>query len=476
MQVPRTVQKVIRTLEDQGYETVLVGGCVRDALLGRVPKDYDAATAALPDVTEKSFARTILTGKKHGTVTVLEEGLPVEVTTFRHDGEYEDGRHPKQVEFVTSLEEDLRRRDFTINAMAWSLDRGLIDPFGGQHDLQAGLIRAVGDPVLRFQEDALRMLRAYRFAARFDFALEEQTEQAIKTCAGLLQKVAVERIVPELEEIMQTRPEKLEDMTDLLQPWLPELGVMKETAQNTKYHYTDVLHHTLDALASLQGKPWDPEVAWAVLLHDTGKPAVKQTWDGADHFKMHPAVSEKIARRVVRDLKLPRKMQQEIPVLVKYHDSFYAPTLKNLYKLCVERGWSDAFLRKLFAVQYADIAAHAIQDRKPQLDAFIAFYEAERKRRPMSLQQLDLNGTDLKELGLEGPAIRSMLESALHHAFFHPEDNQRAILLEKIREGHLQPLVQKEPYKTRKKQPSQTKQEGPKKPGDPENTGKPESC
>lgn len=432
--VPEPVTKIVEKLEDHGWQTVLVGGCVRDALSGRIPHDYDLATAAKPETVRDLFDHTVETGIQHGTVTVIEKSMPVEVTTFRHDGEYEDGRHPKQVEYVTSLEEDLKRRDFTINSMAYSLKRGLVDPFGGQKDLQNHLIRAVGDPNLRFEEDALRMLRAFRFAARLGFEIEENTRKAIDDHQDLIRKVSVERIVPEIEEILLTDPQILDQMTGLLKPWVPELEVMLNTEQNSQYHYTDVLHHTLDALSFLKKEPFDPAVAWAVLLHDTGKPSTRTFYNGHDHFNGHPDVSARIALRVVKELKLPRKLQRDIPQLVRYHDSFYKPSLANLYKLRIERGWDDEFLKKLFQVQFADISAHTIQsDRKEQLQTFINFYEEEKNKRPFSVAELAINGKDLQNLGLQGPEVGDVLVAALQYAFYHPEHNEHHVLLEKIR-------------------------------------------
>lgn len=438
--VPVPIRKIIQKLEERGYETVLVGGCVRDALSGRIPHDYDLATAARPETVKDLFEHTVETGIRHGTVTVIEDGVPVEVTTFRHDGDYEDGRHPKQVKYVTSLEEDLKRRDFTINAMAYSLEKGLVDPFGGQKDLQNHVIRAVGDPNLRFEEDALRMLRAFRFAARMGFDIEENTRKAIDEHQDLISKVSVERVVPELEEILQTDPQVLDQMTGLLKPWIPELDVMLKTEQISPYHYTDVLHHTLDALSYLKNQSCDSSVLWALLLHDTGKPETRRFYDGKHHFKKHPEVSEKIASRVVKKLKLTAKQQRQIPVLVRYHDSFYSPTLANLYKLRIERGWSDEFLKKLFQVQSGDISAHTIKnDRGEQLAQFIAFYEQEKKKRPFTLAELAVNGQDLLDLGFRGRIVGDLLNGALKYAFYHPEYNQHDLLLEKIKEGLIVP-------------------------------------
>lgn len=439
--IPRYALDVLNRLEEHGHQAWFAGGCVRDLLMGKEPKDYDIASSAAPNQVQAIFEKTVPTGEKHGTITVLSEGKPVEVTTFRKESGYSDHRHPDAVSFVSDVQEDLSRRDFTINAMAWNPKRGLLDLFGGQADLQKKIIRAVGDPNRRFQEDALRMFRAFRFAARFGFSIEENTLQAIHENEAGAAGLAVERVVREMEEIMREDPDRILQMTGLLDPWIPELSQMKDCAQNTKFHYTDVLRHTLDALKYLH--PFDAECAWALLLHDTGKPAVKQHYGGEDHFKKHEAVSAQIAQRVVRTLKLPAKMIREIPVLVAMHDTFYAPRPANLYKVRLEKGLDDALLERLFAVQYGDIMAHAMHDRLKPWHAFKTFYETARDAgMPFSVRELPVNGTEIHaQTGLEGVQIGQAQQRLLKELICHPDaenlkkDSARVeMLLDKIAE------------------------------------------
>lgn len=422
--LPAPVKKVMTTLEQAGYEAFLAGGCVRDALMGRPPHDFDIATSAAPAQVLSLFARTIPTGIAHGTITVLEENEPVEVTTFRTEGKYKDHRHPDQVEFVQNIEDDLSRRDFTINAMAWNPRRGLVDPFGGQEDLEAGIIRAVGDPQKRFEEDALRMFRAFRFAGRYGFAIDPETRKAIDKLTPTASLVSIERVRDEVEKIMKDSPQILDQMTLLLQPWIPQLEIMKNTPQNSIYHYTDVLHHTLDALSAMPH--YDQATAWALLLHDIGKPVVKQTYGGHDHFKKHEVESAKIASQLVRTLKLPKKAGEEVVKLVAFHDTFYAPKLLNLWKLRVLHGWSDDEVQKLFDVQYGDIMAHVSHDRLKNLEEFRRFYEAEKNLHPLSLQQLKINGTDvLDHTSLKGKQIKQALDAVLKEVILRPELDNR---------------------------------------------------
>jgi tRNA nucleotidyltransferase (CCA-adding enzyme) len=432
MKIPVNIEKVLDTLQNAGFEAYLVGGCVRDMLLHQTPHDYDIATNALPQQVMELFDHTVPVGIKHGTILVLEDGEPVEVTTFRKEGEYEDLRHPSSVQFVKTIEEDLKRRDFTINAMAWNKKRGLVDPYGGREDLENRILKTVGKPEERFSEDALRLMRAHRFAGRYHMQFDLQTEKALHENAALLKEIAPERIREELEKILLESPQQLEQMTDLLKPWIPELEIMLQTAQNSPYHYTDVLHHTIDALRYLPVK--DPVSAWALLLHDTGKPAVKTTDARGDHFKRHELASEKIARRVVKDLKLPKKAAADITALVKDHDVFYAPRLKNLYKLLVDKGWSDERIQKWFAVQEGDIKAHTTHDRMKDLNAFRDLYEKEKDQHPFRLADLPVNGEDvLAHTSLKGEQVGELLKQLQKDAIENPQWNEREILLERMR-------------------------------------------
>ncbi len=424
IEMPKGIQTILNTLHKAGFEAVLVGGCVRDALMNRTPHDFDIATSATPQEVQALFSKTVPIGIEHGTVLVLEDGEQAEVTTFRKESEYEDFRHPKSVEFVQEVTDDLARRDFTINAMAWSPQKGLIDPFHGQEDLQDGLIRTVGDPNERFSEDALRLLRAFRFMGRFGFQMEEKTREAIQKQAPLIQNLAAERVAAEVQGILETSPQVLDEMTDLLKPWLPELDAMAQVQQNSVYHYTDVFHHTLDALKAMPY--FDPSIAWALLLHDSGKTKAHQFYNGHDHFKGHPEWSVKLAKKAFQRLKLPKKVSEEACKLIAFHDTFYAPRLLNLYKLRVLHGFDDALVQKLFVVQYCDILAHSQTDRLENLKAFYEFYEAEKDKHPLDRKDLKIHGQDVKErTALQGAQIAACLDALLKEVILHPELDTR---------------------------------------------------
>ncbi len=418
--LPQGIEKILNTLHQAGFEAVLVGGCVRDALMNHTPHDFDIATSATPQEVQVLFSHTIPIGIDHGTVLVLEEGEQAEVTTFRKESDYEDFRHPKQVEFIQDITQDLARRDFTINAIAWSPEKGIIDPFHGQDDLKKGLIRAVGDPDQRFSEDALRILRAFRFMGRFGFQMEEKTRQAILNQAPFIEKLAAERVSAELQAILEHSPQVLEEMTTLLKPWLPELDQMKQVQQNSIYHYTDVFHHTLDALKSMPY--FDPSIAWALLFHDSGKIKAHQFYDGHDHFKGHPEQSVQFAKKAFQRLKLPKKVSEEAYKLIAFHDTFYAPKLLNLYKLRVLHGFDDDLVQKLFVVQYCDIMAHAQHDRLEKLKNFYAFYKAEKDKHPLDRKDLKIHGQEVMEnTTLQGGQIAKSLDGLLKEVILHPE-------------------------------------------------------
>ena len=295
--IPTQAAEIIKTLSSHGYEAYAVGGCVRDSILGKTPSDWDITTSARPEQVKALFAKTIDTGIKHGTVTVMMDKTGYEVTTYRIDGLYEDHRRPNDVTFTTSLREDLMRRDFTINAMAYNDTDGLIDLFGGMDDLQNRVIRCVGNARDRFEEDALRMLRAVRFAAELGFSLEPETRRALDRLHGSISRVAKERIFAELKKLL-TAPhaaDALRICPALLFSAVPELAVLRDVPQHSRYHIYDVFEHTLHAL---DAAPPDETVRLAVLLHDTGKGPCRTTGaDGYDHFYGHPVKSAEIARR-----------------------------------------------------------------------------------------------------------------------------------------------------------------------------------
>ena len=288
LKMPASVDIIIDSLQANGYEAYAVGGCVRDSILGRDPDDWDITTSATPWEVKAVFGRTVDTGLQHGTVTVLLGNHAHEVTTYRIDGDYEDGRHPKDVTFTASLEEDLKRRDFTINAMAYNDKSGLIDLYGGVDDIQRGCIRCVGNAEERFGEDALRILRALRFSAQLGFGIEQDTYDAICKLAQTLEKISAERIAAELTKLLLSeRPEYIQHLyeTGITKVILPEFDPMIETSQNNPHHCYTVGRHTLESLKYI---PAHKVLRFTMLLHDIGKPNCRTTdEDGIDHFKGH---------------------------------------------------------------------------------------------------------------------------------------------------------------------------------------------
>ena len=309
IELPRKVVLIIKNLQRHGYDAYAVGGCVRDSILNRKPEDWDITTSAKPEQVKRIFRRTVDTGIEHGTVTVLIGKDGFEVTTYRVDGLYEDGRHPKEVTFTSRLEEDLKRRDFTINAMAYNDDERLVDAFGGMRDLNYHLIRCVGDPKERFSEDALRILRAVRFSAQLAFPIEPETAEAIKSLAPNLEKISAERIQAELVKLLVSdHPERIQDACELgiTKVVLPEWDDMVGVKQNTPHHKYDVAAHTVHALQNVKN---DKVLRLTMLFHDMGKPVMKTTDEnGRDHFKGHAIASEQIAKTVMKRLKFVNDM------------------------------------------------------------------------------------------------------------------------------------------------------------------------
>lgn len=427
MYLPEQIKTIIHTYEEHGFECFVVGGSVRDSLLERPVSDYDLCTNAMPEQTMALFGHTIPTGIRHGTVTISIDSLLVEVTTYRIESGYRDHRHPDTVRFVSDLVSDLARRDFTINAIAYSPRQGYIDPFEGRKDLVRQMICAVGDPDRRFQEDALRMVRAHRFAAQLGFDIESETFEAIEANAHLIKYVAAERLFGEWQKILKANPYQVRKMLALFRPWLPELTACAFCEQNSVYHDKDVLDHTLCAIASLPR--YDDLCAFALLLHDLGKPYVLITGhDGKDHFKGHQEVSYEIALRACSVLKLSNEYKNTVPDLVRYHDEIAAPTLGWLHKFVVGLGFDKEKMHRLFMVQYGDIMAHSAkgQQRLAVLKEMIRFYEREIEKRPVCVGQLALNGKEVSRIaGVYGKEIGTTLKELLDHAFYCPQDNTK---------------------------------------------------
>lgn len=434
IQIPEKVNTIIRTLAAAGHEAYAVGGCVRDAVFGRQPADWDITTSALPAEVKALFGRTIDTGLQHGTVTVMlgQEGF--EVTTYRVDGEYEDCRHPKEVHFTGNLLEDLKRRDFTINAMAYNETAGLVDAFDGVGDLRRGIIRCVGRAEERFTEDALRMLRAIRFSAQLGFTLEESTRSAIPKLCGNLKRVSAERIQAELVKLLtSSNPERLREAweTGITQVVLPEFDACMACGQNNPHHVYSVGEHTLHALRQIEA---DKVLRLAVLFHDFGKPEVKTTDEaGVDHFKRHQEAGEKLAEKILRRLKFDNETIRTVTKLVWCHD--YRPELTPArVRRAVNRIGEDLFPLYL-KVQRADILAQNPKTQEPKLEALRkvgALYEKILKEKDcITLKQLAVSGRDLLEAGFApGPRLGAVLQELLDLVLEEPGRNQKEWLLQ----------------------------------------------
>ena len=435
IQIPEAAAQILRRLEDHGYEAYVVGGCVRDSLLGREPHDWDITTSALPGQVKALFPRTIDTGLKHGTVTVMAGREPYEITTYRIDGEYLDGRHPSDVTFTASLREDLQRRDFTINAMAYSERDGLQDFFGGLSDLENRRIRAVGDPSRRFGEDALRIMRAVRFAAQLGYDVEEETVEAMKALAPTLSRISAERIASELEKLLVSpHPEKLRMAYEcgITAVILPEFDRCMETPQNNPHHLYTVGEHTVQTLVHSRQ---DRILRLTMLMHDFGKPACHSTDEkGIDHFYGHPEVSADLAGSILRRLKYDNDTRKSVVKLVRLHDREVGLSRKSVRRAVIEIG-EDLF--PLFLeVKEADIMGQSQYQRREKLDWLrqvrALYREVLEERSCLSLRDLAVDGNDLIALGIEpGRQIGQILGRMLEDVVEEPAHNTREYLLDK---------------------------------------------
>ena len=438
IELPRKVVLIIKNFQRHGYDAYAVGGCVRDSILNRKPEDWDITTSAKPEQVKRIFRRTVDTGIEHGTVTVLIGKDGFEVTTYRVDGLYEDGRHPKEVTFTSRLEEDLKRRDFTINAMAYNDDERLVDAFGGMRDLNYHLIRCVGDPKERFSEDALRILRAVRFSAQLAFPIEPETAEAIKSLAPNLEKISAERIQAELVKLLVSdHPERSQDACELgiTKVVLPEWDDMVGVKQNTPHHKYDVAAHTVHALQNVKN---DKVLRLTMLFHDMGKPVMKTTDEnGRDHFKGHAIASEQIAKTVMKRLKFDNDTIRKVTKLVAYHDYRMEPTGANVRRAMHEIG-VELFPYYL-AVRLADTKAQSSYERRGKLENIIQIRElyrnALRNKECVTLKDLAVTGTDLINLGIApGKELGTLLNELLDIVIEDPAWNQKGKLCDYVKE------------------------------------------
>ena len=434
MQVPEKVNFIINTLIEHGFEAYAVGGCVRDTILNRDPGDWDITTSANPEEVKKLFRRTIDTGIEHGTVTVMMNKEGFEVTTYRIDGEYEDNRHPKNVEFTTNLVEDLKRRDFTINAMAYNDRNGLVDVFGGLDDLKEKVIKCVGNPEDRFDEDALRILRAVRFSAQLGFRIEENTTKAIAKKAEKLKNISAERIRVELNKLLLSdEPSKLfiAYETGITKIIFPEFDAMLNTNQNNPHHCYNVGIHALKAVEEV-GK--DHILRWTMLLHDIAKPLVRTTsTDGIDHFYGHVEKSASLAKLILRRLKFDNDTTNKVVRLIRYHDYQFHLTSTDMRHAIYTIG--EDIMEYLFEVKKADILAQnpkTHQDKLTHLEEAQKIYHRIKANKDcVNLKSLAINGSDLLQLGFKpGKIMGDVLNQLLKRVLEEPSMNNREQLLE----------------------------------------------
>ena len=433
IRLPQYINDVIDRLESCGYEAYAVGGCVRDMLLGITPHDYDVCTSAPPDETERVFAgmRVVPTGKKHGTVTLISD-QPVEITTYRTDGEYSDGRHPDSVTFVSDIAGDLARRDFTVNAMAYSERRGLVDLYGGREDLASGIIRCVGDPVKRFSEDALRILRALRFSSTYGFDIDGDTSRAIHGMKESLSLVSVERIYEETTKLLlgKNTAKILGEYADVVGVYIPEIKPMIGFDQRTFHHHLDVWEHTLCVIGN--SRP-DKILRWAALFHDSAKPACFTVDERGGHFFGHPAAGAEIAKTVLTRLHSDGDTIRSVCTLIKNHDNYFSGGRVEMRKYI--SGMGGELARLVLEFRVYDSMAQSPETRREKLDALkrarelydLVISEGD----CTSLPSLAVNGNDLTAHGIdEGKRVKEALMYLLNAVMEDRCANAREELLE----------------------------------------------
>lgn len=433
IKMPRDVKFIIDRLHDAGYEAYAVGGCVRDSILGREPDDWDITTSARPMDVKKLFRPTIDTGLQHGTVTVLKNHVGYEVTTYRVDGIYEDGRHPSGVTFTSDLKEDLLRRDFTINAMAYNDEEGLIDEYGGLKDIEAGVIRCVGDPKERFTEDALRMMRAVRFAAQLGYEIEEKTREAVRELYTRLDMISAERIQIELCKLITSdNPAHLRIAYELgiTSVVLPEFDLCMKQEQHHIHHCYSVGEHILHAMENIDA---DRALRYTMLLHDIAKPECRIVDDeGNEHYYGHDVRSAEMAHAIMKRLKFDNDTLKLVEILVRNHDLKVEDSEKAVRRAMNKLG-KDVF-PLLIKVKHADTLAQSNYMRREKLahlDRLKTLYDdIMAKGQGVTIADLAIGGSDIIGLGVRpGPGIGEILSGLLELVLEDPDKNNRETLL-----------------------------------------------
>lgn len=436
--LPDRVRYIIAKLEAAGYEAYAVGGCVRDSLLGRKPNDWDVTTSAKPQQIKAVFRHTIDTGIQHGTVTVMLDREGFEVTTYRIDGEYEDSRHPKEVIFTANLIEDLKRRDFTINAFAYNDQSGIVDAFDGMEDLERGVIRCVGEAAERFGEDALRMLRAVRFSAQLGFSIAQETRAAIRELAPSLSHISAERIQAELVKLLVSdHPDHMRDAYGLgiTAVILPELDAAFATQQHNPHHQYTVGEHLMQSLLHTRS---DKSLRIAALLHDIGKPSTRTTdEDGIDHFHGHVEVGEQMAVDILKRLKFDNDTIDKVQKYVRYHDYKLDANARSTRRAINRIG--ETYFPQVMEIRRADTLAQSLYEREEklaQIDEIMRLYtQIMEARQCISLKTLKITGNDLIALGVpKGKRIGEILNRLLDDVLQEPENNVHEYLIEKAKD------------------------------------------
>lgn len=432
---PKPVEKALSMLCQANQEAYAVGGCVRDCLLGKTPSDWDITTSATPEETKQIFRgfRVLETGIQHGTVTVLLDGTPLEITTYRIDGQYLDARHPKSVSFSRSLADDVQRRDFTVNTLCWNPTDGIVDLCGGAADLQKGILRAVGEPDRRFREDALRILRGLRFSATLGFELEAETAKSILRNRQLLTAVSAERIREEFTKLLlgKNAAEVLREFHEVIEVFIPELTPLLGCPQNTRYHCYDVFEHTLHALESIEA---DETLRLCMFFHDFAKPLCRRTDEnGTDHFKGHEKTGSELVRPILTRLRYPRKTVDTVTELIAIHDT-KAPKTKVEAKQLLRKIGVEHY-RQLIKIKRADNRAkadpHAIDKKLLQMENYLS--EISESGECYCLKDLAINGNDLKAAGIsDGPEIQRKLNWLLDAVISEACLNEKTALLAKL--------------------------------------------
>lgn len=435
MKLSNEIITALDRLNSKGHEAFCIGGCVRDTIMGITPHDYDITTSASPEEILECFSdhRCLTVGIKHGTVTVLINNEPIEITTYRIDGEYKDSRHPDNVIFTKELRKDTSRRDFTVNAIAYSPSTGYIDNHNGIKDIENRLIRCVGEPKKRFTEDALRILRALRFASTLGFEIERNTAEAIHSLKHLLNNIAAERIYAEFTKLICGKDARriLTDFHDVIEIFIPEISPMVGFEQNNIHHCYDVYTHTLVSLESIAPEPL---LRWTMLLHDIGKPHCYTEDERGGHFYGHYKISAEIAKAVLKRLKASREMIEHTALLVYRHDALIPITERSIRRILMKLGEKDTFL--LFEINRADAKAqakHQIAERLERTDMLEAkTKEIISKNECFSKKSLAISGKDLIALGVpEGRKIGIVIDRLLNEVVDQKTVNIKSALLKR---------------------------------------------